>query len=199
MVTDGLRHRLMDPMMFHEFAEAFAVECNRHIAETERDRGGKLRELAQVRSKLDKLVDAVANGLKSTTIQAKLTSLEDQEAALQREMERPDAPVVRMTPDLAHLCSSEIDRLGERHETGDVATSDRELLRGLIDRVTITPATDTTELSIELEGDIVSMIGLAQNAESGRKRELNAAERSVFAGSVKVVAGTGFEPVTFRL
>jgi len=100
--------------MFREFAEAFSAERDRGATESERGKDGKLRELAQVRSNLDKLVDAIANGLKSTTIQAKLTALEEQEAALQSEVETTVMPAVRIAPDLAELCRAEIQCLGER-------------------------------------------------------------------------------------
>ncbi len=61
------------------------------------------------------------------------------------------------------------------------------------------PATDQSGLSIELEGDIVAMIGLGLNAEDGRKRMFSAADHALFCCSVKMVAGIGFEPMTFRL
>lgn len=50
------------------------------------------------------------------------------------------------------------------------------------------PTTETVGLSIEREGDIVAMIGMALNAESGRKRVFSAADNASFACSVKVVA-----------
>ncbi len=198
MVTDGLRHQLMDAVMFREFAEAFSAECDRGAVEDERGKGGKARELVQVRLKLDKLVDAIANGLKSTTLQSKLAELESHAAALEQEIDAAAAPPARLAPNLAELYQAEIERLGAGQEVTDPG-EDRDLIRSLIDRVTVLPATGTTDLSIELGGDIVAMIGLAQNAERGRKTVLSAAERANFVRSVKVVAGTGFEPVTFRL
>ena len=188
----------MDPLMFSEFAEAFSAECDRSAAEGERGKGGKARELAQVRSKIGKLVDAVADGLKSTSVQGKLAALEEQEAALQQEVEAVTTPAVRLAPDLASLYRAEVERLGESADAGELG-ADRELIRGLVDRVTVTAGSDTKNLSVELEGDIVAMIGLAQNAENGRKRELSTVERAEFVSSGWLVAGTGFEPVTFRL
>ncbi len=47
------------------------------------------------------------------------------------------------------------------------------------------------ELEIEIEGDIVKMIELPDGSGSSMQ--------DVYRRSVKVVAGTGFEPVTFRL
>ncbi len=105
---------------------------------------------------------------------------------------------MRLAPDLASLYRAEVERLGESADAGE-PDADRELIRGLVDRVTVTAGSDTKNLSVELEGDIVAMLNLAQNAESGRKRELSAVDRASFVRSVKVVAGIRFELMTFRL
>ena len=197
MVTEGLRHQLMDPLMFREFAEAFSAECDRSAAESERGKDGRARNLAQVRSKIAKLVDAVSDGLKSTAVQSRLTALEEQEALLQQEVEAVAKPVAQLALDLASLYRAEIDRLSRTAEVSELG-EDRELIRGLVDRVTVTPGI-RSDYSVELEGDIIAMIGLGQNAKSDRKPKLSAADHASFACSVKVVAGIGFEPMTFRL
>ena len=198
MVTDGLCNRLMDPEMFQEFAEAFAMECRRGEAEKARGKGGRERELAAIRLKLDKLVDAVANGLKSTTIQSKLADLERQEEALRQEIESVAVPAERLPPNLAELYRAEMARLREAPEASEHA-EDLGMIRGLVDRVTVMPATEIAGLSIELEGDIVAMLGMALNTGNGRKREFSAVDHASFVGSVKVDAGTRFELMTFRL
>ena len=169
--------------------KSLSAECDRSAAEGERGKGGKARELAQVRSKITKLVDAVADGLKSKSIQGKLAALEEQEAALQQEVGVVTRPVARLAPDLASLYRAEVERLGESADADELG-ADRELIGGLVDRVTVTPGSDTQNLSVELEGDIVAMIGMAQKAESGRKPNLSAADHASLAYSVKVVAGT---------
>ena len=63
------------------------------------------------------------------------------------------------------------------------------MVRSLVGRVTVTPEPGG-DLVVALEGDIVAVIGLGQNAKSGRKPKLSAADHASFACSVKVVAGT---------
>jgi hypothetical protein len=52
-------------------------------------------------------------------------------------------------------------------------------------------------LEVELVGDIAAMVHLAQN--SNEDSPVSGAVHDEFARSVKVVAGVGFEPTTFRL
>ena len=61
----------------------------------------------------------------------------------------------------------------------------------MIERIEVSPAAGGKGLEIELVGEIAAMLRLGMGEA--------AADRGLFERSVKVVAGTGFEPVTFRL
>jgi site-specific DNA recombinase len=74
-----------------------------------------------------------------------------------------------------------------RHlEDPDIRTPAFEAIRGLIERVTVLD--DPAGVALDLEGAITAMIDLAQPLVRDVDRNL-----------VKVVAGVGFEPTTFRL
>ena len=75
-------------------------------------------------------------------------------------------------------------------------TEATELLRGLIDRVVLHPGERGPE--IELVGDIARMVELTLPRDRNAARD-GAALPDAFRRSVKVVAGRGFEPLTFRL
>lgn len=72
-------------------------------------------------------------------------------------------------------------------------------VRGLIDRVVVTPASAGLGHEIELIGEIAAMIGLVSGAERRQAGTVVPAGHDLFDYSVKVVAGVGFEPTTFRL
>ena len=68
-----------------------------------------------------------------------------------------------------------------------------ELLRSLIESVVLTP--EDGILSVALRGELTSILALCSGS-----RQHNAPEASAFGAlQIKMVAGTGFEPVTFRL
>jgi site-specific DNA recombinase len=73
------------------------------------------------------------------------------------------------------------------------------IIRSLIDRIAVVPTSDGFE--IELVGEIANMVALASNPLSDNKKAApaGAAVLDRFRSSVKVVAGRGFEPLTFRL
>ena len=75
------------------------------------------------------------------------------------------------------------------------------ILRDLIERVAVTPGTDGVE--IELQGEIVAMVELL-GSDAASPTDAKAALRRLHLDdgsrcSVEVVAGIGFEPMTFRL
>ena len=73
-----------------------------------------------------------------------------------------------------------------------------EAARELIERIEVRPAEGAKGVEIELVGEIAALVRLGMG-ERGNKQVAAAGDRALFDRSVKVVAGTGFEPVTFRL
>ena len=66
-------------------------------------------------------------------------------------------------------------------------------MRGLIDRIVVTPSSDSGNPVIDLEGDLAGILSLCDTSK-------NAASISADdVSQVKLVAGVGFEPTTFRL
>ena len=67
-----------------------------------------------------------------------------------------------------------------------------EIIRSLIDRILLTPNHEG-KLDIDLYGDLAGILTVAANKE----KPLQKSDPSVV--QVKMVAGAGFEPATFRL
>ena len=90
----------------------------------------------------------------------------------------------------------------------ELRTEAAEILRALIERVVLTPdETAPDRLRAELRGDLAMILQAAAGAEPAAccgARLLGARNEKlpgtgVLGSQLSVVAGTGFEPVTFRL
>ena len=90
-------------------------------------------------------------------------------------------------------------RLHEALQSGPGAPDALEKLRQIIERVILTPVPDARGFEIELVGEIAAMVRLGLPDERADSRPKSATDHALFESSVKLVAGTGFEPVTFRL
>ena len=96
--------------------------------------------------------------------------------------------MLRLHTNLPELYRNKIGRLAEALNAPETVTEAADVMRGLIDRIVLTPAAG--ELRAELHGDLAV---LARFAQEGERRSAGDTAR------LSVVAGVGFEPTTFRL
>jgi site-specific DNA recombinase len=103
----------------------------------------------------------------------------------------PEAEPTRLHPNLAEIYRSKVAALHEA--LADEASRDEafELIRSLIDKVVVTPTEG--DLHIDLHGELAGILSLC------RERRRNGPLDAETVAQIKVVAGAGFEPATFRL
>lgn len=86
-----------------------------------------------------------------------------------------------------------VDQLTAAFEDDALKAQTFERLRALIEAVMPTP--EDGDFAFDLRGELTSMLSLCTGAETQKTSAVVSEE----ALQVKMVAGTGFEPVTFRL
>lgn len=189
IILDALKRELMHPDLVAEFARTFQAEVNRQGRLRQTLLVARRRELDDVRRKLDGLVEAIANGLRNTSLQAKLDALEGEKANLEAELSGAIEPTLRIHPNLAELYRRKVAALQDA--LVDSATRDEalQILRGLVERVNVTPCDKGIE--IELTGEIAQMValGLEGTARNGKGAPGGAPLSAELTRSVKVVAG----------
>jgi site-specific DNA recombinase len=189
LILDALKNQLMAPDLVAEFVDEYHREVNRQRQGAEVDRSAAQSELAAISRKLDGLIDAIADGLRAPDLQRRLDELGVRKNELEARMAGPASPPVRLHPNLAQLYRQKVAELHTTLIDPELRGEALELIRGLIERVELHATEDG--FRIELIGEIANMVKLSAGAESFGTD----AERA----SVKVVAGIGFEPMTFRL
>jgi site-specific DNA recombinase len=189
LILNALKQNLMHPDLVAEFVREFHAEINRQRRDAELLLGEKHRELEKTRHKLDGLIEAIAEGFRAPGLQVKLDELEQHKLKLESEIESAPAAAPRLHPNLAEIYRKKVGGLQDALSDPETRSEAIEILRGLIERVAISAAEDG--FTVELVGEIANMVRLSSGPE-GRKVGL-------YRSSVKVVAGVGFEPTTFRL
>ena len=197
LILDGLRHRLMHPDLVETFIAEFHAEANRLSRNREAEITAQRKELEQVNRKLDALVEAIADGLRSDGLQAKLDDLEHRKKRLERGLTDtpPQAPLLH--PNLSALYRRKIEQLHVALADPSIRDEALGILRGLIEAVIMHPRDNG--FTVELVGEIANMVTLALAPQYNKAASGEAAVHEVHRRSVKVVAGVGFEPTTFRL
>jgi site-specific DNA recombinase len=192
LILDGLRQRLMAPELVEEFIRAFQREVNLQRREDDALREVQKRELATVKRKLDGLVEAIADGLRAPGLQQRLDELEARRKEIEEGLATASTTPVRLHPNLAQVYRQKVEQLQCALEDSEIRDEAVHILRGLIEYVSIAPIENGLE--IEIVGEIAKMVELGIRTNT---KQANLDER--LTRSVKVVAGVGFEPTTFRL
>jgi DNA invertase Pin-like site-specific DNA recombinase len=212
-VLDALANHLMDPDAVTAFCEAYTAERNRLAASANSARAQYTQELDRVKRDHTKLVDAIIAGVPADQVKDKMNTLDARRETLEAKlaaMEAAPAPL-RFHPSMASTYRDRVARLirGLGDEVG--LTETRDALRGLIDAIVLVPRGDGSGLDIDLRGALAGLLRLATGVEhhlaaDGGDRRAQAGRP---AGSGRqgddivdefvLVAGTRFEPVTFKL
>ena len=191
-MLEGLRERLMDPALFKEFATAFTAEWNKLQGNTAAEQSARTAELKRVRHQIERLVDAITEGTPASAVRDRLQALEQRRLSLEAEAETATAPAPRLHPNLAEVYRHKVADLVNALSQEDSAEA-RELVRGLVDHVTLHPEGDRHR--IEVRDELAAILGLAGPSDAKSPSVLAEA----LSLQVKMVAGIGFEPMTFRL
>ena len=188
VVLETLKTNLMQPDLVEEFIRAFHAEVNRLQRERNIGEEATAKELDRVARQLDGLYEAIADGLRTAGLKAKLEEMERRKVDLETRLAAAPPPAPILHPNLAKLYRLRVESLHASLNTDDCRTEAAEILRGLIETIKVRNADDGLE--IELIGEIVNMIDLAQTAaHKGTAASQEAAVPDVYRSSVKVVAG----------
>jgi site-specific DNA recombinase len=183
LIIDGLRQRLMAPELVEEFIKAFQHEINRQRRDNDVRYEVKKRELAEVKRKLTGLIDAIAEGLRGAGLQQRLDELEERRNEIEQELPSQQPTSIRLHPNLAQVYRRQVERLQQALNDPEIRDEAIQLLRGLIEGVSIRPVKGGLE--IEIVGEIAKMVELGIGTHMKK-----AALDETAARSVKVVAGT---------
>jgi DNA invertase Pin-like site-specific DNA recombinase len=178
-ILDTLKHHLMHPDLVKEFIAEFTAEVNRQQRAQEGAIDRKRRELTETTKRLDGLIDAIADGLRTPGLKQRLDDLEQRKAVLELEIAGEALPAPRLHPNLAELYRRKVAELAVALEDTTLRDEALGILRGLVERVDIHPTADGFD--IDFVGEIVKMVGLPALSDRG--------DLDKFRVSAKQVAG----------
>ena len=101
----------MQPELVADFVAEFSAEWNKMAAKAGAAAEGQRRERQGIERQIANLVDAIADGLSSTSLRAKLDGLEARKAELERLMAATPHPVPALHPNLAEVYRKRVTAL----------------------------------------------------------------------------------------
>ncbi|CAO3453610.1 Recombinase [Azospirillum argentinense] len=193
-VLAGLKERLLGADVVAAFIEEMVVAHRREQAEARNRRGDQKRALAGIDRKIASILEAVENGMYSSSLKERLeaecTALAAEIGALETE-----APEMLLPANLPELYRRRIAELESVLGDGDEGMAAMEMIRSMVNRVVLSPCPSGAGLEAQLHGDLLAILEACAEADPKRRQPA-----SLEAGcQLSVVAGAGFEPATFRL
>ena len=166
-VLGGLQDRMLDPALVSAFVKEYHAEYGRRTADQTRQRKQLEKRRLDVENRIANLVAAVADGADFKEIKDALANQKTEQARIEAEMMDLDAvPVVALHPGIAESYRKQVRNLAKalsQDEESRRQTSN--IVRGLIDRVTMTPSSGERGVNIEVSGRLASIISLATGKE----------------------------------
>src|SRR5579863_8691635 len=95
-VLGALRERLMDPDVFQVFAREFTAEWNRLQGNDAAEQIARTGELQRVSHQIERLVDAITEGMPAAAVRDRLGILEQRRLALEVAEKTATAPAPRL-------------------------------------------------------------------------------------------------------
>ena len=194
-VLDGLSNRLMDPDLFKVFCEEFHREVNRLRMDDNAELIAQKADLEKVERRIHKIVEMITDDdAPIRALKDELRALEARRTQLEAVKAKAKAPKPLLHPNLAELYRRKVSQLQAALQYPKDREEAFELIRGLIDQIVLTPAKG--QLEIEIKGQLAAILELCDGA---RKAKPGTVSGAGLAEQLKMVAGVGFEPTTFRL
>ncbi len=217
-VLDGLKGHLMDPELFAIFCEEFTRRMNERRMEARAAIDAAHAEIPRIERDLERLVDRfLKEDEAADALHARMKQLEARKRELQVFLADAEEPPPVLHPSMAIVYRQRVAALYDalQHEESRAPAAD--IIRSLVSEIILTPKNGF--LQVELRGDLAGILTVAAagrpksptSGEAGSvlteqvmtvtaNRNLRDVRRvSDLIEQVKMVAGVGFEPTTFRL
>ena len=205
-VLVGLKERLLAPELVEEFARTYVAEVNAANRERGARQAGLQAEVAKLDRQIRTLLELIKDGHGGVAMATELREVERRREALRGEVTAAGAPepLPVLHPNLPALYRRRVEALEEALKDEATALLAGEALRSLIDAILVHPGERRGEVSLSLRGDLAAFLRLAEAERGPNSKTAIALGGNGRSGLGREVlgswdAGTGFEPVTFRL
>jgi DNA invertase Pin-like site-specific DNA recombinase len=190
-VLEGLRDRLMAPEIAAEAMRAYAEETNRLNHQRRASGEADRRELDKIARSIKEMLALIEGGSGSRAMVARMRELEAREDELKARLDAAGMDLPDLHPNAAGIYRRKVERLAEALQKPQERDEAAEAVRALIERITLTPGTKRGEMAATLHGELGMILEWTARSQKNKTDTLGGEV------SVSVVAGRGFEPVTF--
>ena len=144
-------------------------------------------ELAKVTREIDRLINAITDGVAVSQVKDKMLALDLRKGELELLIKQTDEPPALLHPNMAIHYRNEIARLHQVLNDDQHRQEAAEIIRTLVEKIVLQPVTEDAQnsMSIELHGDLAGILSLSAQTQKPPQKGGD------FEESTKLVAGAG--------
>ncbi|MDE2467098.1 MAG: recombinase family protein [Alphaproteobacteria bacterium] len=193
-VLTALKDHLMNPELFAVFCDEFTRQMNERRMEARAAINIARSDLAKVERQIRSMIEAIKSGMFQPSMKGEMDGLEERKAQLTAALASSETPPPVLHPSMAVIYRERVAALHNSLQQDETRAQAAEVIRSLVSEIVLTPAAGLLE--IDVRGDLAGILTIAA---AGKQKSPPLSGAGSDGSQVMMVAGTGFEPVTFRL
>ncbi len=198
-VLSGLKDRMMAPEIVEEAMRAYAEETNRLNRERRSSGDAWKAELVKIEKQIRGIIEAIKAGMFHESMKAEMDTLEARKTELTTLLADAPEDTPDILPSASAIYAKKVSALTKALNRKEERQEAAETLRGLIEKISLTPGPERGEIYATLHGELGTILNWTERQAIGKAVKTTKPAADATGLSLSVVAGVGFEPTTFRL
>ncbi|WP_079211269.1 recombinase family protein [Brucella pituitosa] len=198
-VLSGLKDRMMAPEIVEEAMRAYAEETNRLNRERRSSGDAWKAELVKIEKQIRGIIEAIKAGMFHESMKAEMDTLEARKTELNTLLADAPEDTPDILPSASAIYAKKVSALTKALNLKEERQEAAETLRGLIEKISLTPGPERGEIFATLHGELSTILGWTERQAIGNTAKTKNPAANATGLSLSVVAGAGFEPAAFRL
>ena len=198
-VLSGLKDRMMAAEIVEEAMRAYAEETNRLNRERRSSGDAWKAELVKIEKQIRGIIEAIKAGMFHESMKAEMDTLEARKVELTELLADEPADTPDILPSASAIYAKKVSALTKALNRKEERQEAAETLRGLIEKISLTPGPERGEIYATLHGELGTILNWTERQAIGKAVKTTKPAADATGLSLSVVAGVGFEPTTFRL
>ena len=190
-VLDAFKHQLMTDAAYERFRAEVKAAMEARRASAREALSVLDTQIAEARRRHANLMENIESGRVPQSVFDRLEATEAEIARLEAERAAAEPGPVALPEELPEIWRARIAQLEKTLSDSEVVERASDELRGVVDRLVVRPDDASGGHLVSVYGKLTEMLRVCATKD--------AASVEAAASSLSLVAGTGFEPVTFRL
>ncbi|MBO1039940.1 recombinase family protein, partial [Brucella pituitosa] len=188
-VLCGLKDRMMAPEIVEEAMRAYAEETNRLNRERRSSGDAWKAELVKIEKQIRGIIEAIKAGMFHESMKAEMDTLEARKTELNTLLADAPEDTPDVLPSASAIYAKKVSALTKAINRKEERQEAAETLRGLIEKISLTPGPERGEIYATLHGELGTILEWTERQAIGNAAKTTKPAAAATGLSLSVVAG----------